>query len=190
MWDEEEIVNYLRNNLKEKRFLHSLGVRESAVNLAEFYNADISKASTAALVHDCAKYMRRIEILKILEEKEIVIDDVTREYPDIMHGAASAYIAEKVMGIYDNEILDAVRYHTTGRKDMTLLEKIIYIADYIEPNRNFPGVDELRKISFVDIDKALLKAFNNTIKYVIDNGQLIHLKTIEARNYLISEIER
>ena len=114
---------------------------------------------------------------------------MTSKNPDIMHGVASAYIAETIMEIYDKEVLDAVRYHTTGREKMTMLEKVIYLADYIEPSRNYPGVEELRKLSYEDLDKALIKAFDNTINYVLKKGWLLHLMTVKARNYLISEID-
>ena len=104
---------------------------------------------------------------------------------NLMHGLAGSIIAKHIMGIEDEDVLNSISYHTTGRKNMTILEKIIYIADYIEPMRNFPGVDELRKIAYSNLDEALLLSFDNTIKYVITKGQLLHLDTIEARNYIL-----
>jgi len=89
------------------------------------------------------------------------------------------------MEIKDKGIFNAIAYHTTGRKNMTLLEKIIYLADYVEPLRKYPGVEELRELAFKDMDIALIKSFDITIKYVIDKGQMLHLNTIEGRNYLI-----
>lgn len=185
MWHKERIIEYLRDNLKTKRYLHSLGVSECAVKLAEKYGASKEKAEIAGLVHDCAKYMSGEDILKIMRETGDEIDQVSLNAPDIMHGRASAYIAKTLMEIEDDEILEAVRYHTTGKENMTVLEKIIYLADYIEPNRSFPEVDRLREVAFRDLDEALIMAFNNTIKFVIEKDQMLHLNTIKARNYLI-----
>lgn len=185
MWNEIEIDRYLKDNLKQSRYEHSLSVSDTAVKLAQHYNGNICKAKLAGLIHDCAKNMREEELLKIAHKCGVVIDRVCESEPELLHGLCSAYIAKNVMKIYDEEVLQSVICHTTGKKNMSLLEKIIYVADYIEPLRDFEGVEELRKAAYEDIDKALLLAFNNTINYVIVCGGLIHLNTIEARNYLI-----
>ncbi|WML35680.1 bis(5'-nucleosyl)-tetraphosphatase (symmetrical) YqeK [Clostridium sp. OS1-26] len=185
MWSEDRIQDYLKQNLKYKRYEHSLSVRDTAVKLAEIYNVDIEKARIAGLTHDCAKNMNDDQLLNIASNHKIRIDEVCQESPQLIHGAVGAVIANEIMGISDEEILNAISYHTTGRKNMSMLDKIIYIADYIEPLRNFPGVEELRNIAFKDIDKSLLKSFDNTIKFVIDRGQLLHFDTIEARNYVL-----
>lgn len=185
MWNEEQIIEYLKEKLKKNRYEHSLGVRDTAIKLAEIYNVDVKKARAAGLVHDCAKYMSNEEILSIAEENDIYIDEVSRVNPQLLHGGIAAVIAKNIMGIYDEEILNAVRYHTTGKKNMSSLEKIVYISDYIEPLRDFPGVEDLRKKAFTDLDGAMLDAFNNTIKVVIIRNQLLHVNTIQGRNYLI-----
>lgn len=187
MWSEQQIKDYLKENLKPKRYEHSLGVRDTAVKLAKIYNCDIEKANKAGLVHDCAKNMTDAELIDIAKKSGLVIDEVCEESPQLLHGPVGALIAKEKMGIEDKDILNAIAYHTTGRKHMSLLEKIVYIADYIEPLRNFPGVDELREKAFINLDEALLKSFNNTIKFIIDRGQLLHLNTIEGRNYLVSK---
>lgn len=186
MWSENKIQEYLKLNLKYKRYEHSLSVRDTAVKLAKIYNVDIEKARVAGLVHDCAKNMTDGQLLDIALSHKIRIDEVCQESPQLVHGAVGAILANEIMGITDEETLNAITYHTTGRKNMSMLDKIIYIADYIEPLRNFPGVEELRSTAFEDIDKALLKSFDNTIKFVIDRGQLLHYDTIEARNYVLS----
>ncbi|MBV7273056.1 bis(5'-nucleosyl)-tetraphosphatase (symmetrical) YqeK [Clostridiaceae bacterium UIB06] len=186
MWSEEKIQDYLKKNLRYKRYEHSLGVKDTAVKLAETYKLNIEKAKIAGLVHDCAKNMNDEQILEIALKHDIKINDVCKESPQLLHGAVGAVLAKEIMGIDDKEILDAITYHTTGRKNMSMIDKVIYIADYIEPLRNFPGVEELREVAFKDIDKALLKSFDNTIKFVIDRKQLLHFDTIEARNHLIS----
>ncbi|CAB1240110.1 bis(5'-nucleosyl)-tetraphosphatase (symmetrical) YqeK [Clostridium sp. MT-14] len=185
MWNEEQIIEYLREKLKKSRFDHSLSVRDTAVKMAKIYNADVEKARMAGLVHDCAKYMSNEEILNIADQNNICIDEITRANPQLLHGSIAAIIAKNIMGIYDEEVLNAIKYHTTGKKNMNLLEKIIYISDYIEPLRDFPGVDKLREKALVDLNAAMLDAFNNTIEVVIARNQLLHIDTIEGRNYLI-----
>lgn len=185
MWSEDEINKYLEKNLNNHRYIHSLNVSKTAVELASLNNADINKAKIAGLVHDCAKNLSNEEILKICKNNNIQVDNISMNNPQLLHGWAAAIIAKQVMGINDEEILSAVKYHTTGKKNMSLLEKIIYIADYIEPGRDFNGVSELRKITHENLNMGLLKAFDSTIKYVIDRNQLIHMNTIEGRNFLL-----
>lgn len=190
MWSEEQIKEYLRQNLKTKRYEHVLSVKDTAIKLAERYNEDLVKAKIAALIHDCAKNMSDEELINISEKHNLYIDEICKESPQLLHAPVGAIIAKETMEIEDDDILNAVCYHTTGRENMSILEKIIYIADYIEPLRNFPGVDELRELAYKDLDEALLKSFNNTIKFVIDKGQLLHLDTIKGRNYIVSQKTR
>jgi len=187
MWNEKQIEEYLKNNLKESRYKHSLSVRDTAVELAKKYGEDEFKARLAGLTHDCAKNMNHKEIIAIIEKNGYNIDMVSRNNPELLHGLAGSIIAKNVMGIEDEDILNSIAYHTTGRKEMSLLEKIIYIADYVEPLRNFPGVDKLRETVYRDLDEGILLSFNNTITYVISLGQLLHRDTIDARNYIIIE---
>lgn len=185
MWNEIQMEEYLKKNLKEGRLKHSFGVRDTAEIMAKKYGADIFKARIAGLIHDCAKQMDKNEILHICVENGYKLDYITYKNPGIMHGTAGAIIAKKVMGVEDQDILNAIEYHTTGRKDMSLLEKIIYLADYIEPSRDFPGVDKLRELVNKDLNQGLLLSFNSTIELIISRGDLIHLNTIDARNYII-----
>lgn len=185
MWNEEQIIEYLKEKLKKSRYEHSLSVRDTAIKMAKIYNADAKKAGTAGLVHDCAKYMSNGQILSIAEQNGMEVDEVARANPQLLHGSIAAVIAKNIMGICDEDILSAVKYHTTGKKNMNILEKIVYISDYIEPLRDFPGVEELREKALTDLNGALLDAFNNTIKVVISRNQLLHLNTIQGRNYLI-----
>lgn len=188
MWTEKEIDAYLRENLKKNRYVHTYGVVKSAEELSGIYNCNKEKARLAALLHDCGKYLSNEDIFKILNKKNIRIDYVIKSTPEIMHGVCSGYIAEHIMGVKDKEILDAINYHTTGKENMSLLDKIIYIADCTEENRNYHGVEELRKLSFKNLDQAVIKSFEQTIKYVVESGGILHLDTIKARNYLIINI--
>jgi predicted HD superfamily hydrolase involved in NAD metabolism len=189
MWNIDKIVEYLKKHLKESRFNHTLGVVETAKKLAIKNGVDPKRVEIAALVHDCAKNMKLEESLKILKDKNIKLDAVLEASPQLLHGKVGAIIGKSIFGIQDDEILSAVEYHTTGKANMTLLEKIIYIADYIEPNRSYREVDELRKITFEDLDKGVLKGLDNTIILVIKDTNLIHPLTIDARNCLIEEIK-
>ncbi|MFR4582030.1 bis(5'-nucleosyl)-tetraphosphatase (symmetrical) YqeK [Clostridium cadaveris] len=188
MWNEEMIKDYLKKHLKESRYKHVLGVVETSEKLAEIYGADKNKARFAALIHDLAKGRSDEDLIKITGENGYDICYEERRSPQLLHGLVAAIIAKNEMGIEDNEILNAAAFHTTGKANMTLLEKIVYIADYIEPNRDFPGVKKLREITFHNLDKGVLQGFDNTIKFVIDRKEILHLKTIEARNYLLQEV--
>lgn len=188
MWKETEIENYLQDKISAKRYQHVLGVRDTAVKLAKTYGADEEKAMIAALLHDCAKNMGDLELIQLVKENGYIPDKVEMQSPQLLHGRAAAIIGKNVMGIEDSSIFHAVTYHTTGREGMGLLEKIIYLADYIEPSRNYPGVEVFRKESFTNLDRAMLMSLENTIKYIIDRGQLLHTNTIEARNYFLREL--
>lgn len=188
MWSHAQIDGYLRKKLKESRYVHTFGVVQSACSLAKINGVDEEKAKIAALIHDAAKNMKIDEQYKILKDNNVDIDIISQNSPQILHGWVAAILAKDLMGVVDEEILNAVKYHTTARKSMSKLEKIIYIADYIEPNRDYPGVEELRKVTFSNLDKGLLMGIDNTITFVIKQGQLVHPLTIDARNYLILEM--
>jgi len=185
MWDESEMLHYLKLNLSESRLKHSLGVSETAVALAKKYGENIESARIAGLVHDCGKNMKDEQLIKVANDHELQNDEIYLRNPSILHGLVGSIIAREVMGIQEEGILNAIRYHTTGRRNMSVLEKIIYIADYIEPLREFSGVDKLRILSMVDLDAAVIQSLENTIKYVISQKQLLHIDTVQARNYLL-----
>ncbi len=185
MWNEVEIEKYLKKNLKPDRYAHSLRVSDAAIRLAKQYKVDEYKACIAGLAHDCGKNLSDKEIIRTLKEENVKISEIGINNPQIMHGYVSAIIAKNNFDIEDQDILNAVAYHTTGRKGMSLLEKIIYLADYIEFGRDFPGVDGLREQASKNLDKALIMAFNSTINYVLKRGMLLHIDTVKARNELI-----
>lgn len=185
MWNEEQMKVYLREKLSEGRYNHSLGVKDSAESLAKRYGANVSKAKIAGLIHDCAKEMDKKQILDICRKDGCDIDYILEANPALLHGSAGAIIARDVMKVEDKDILNAIKNHTIGRKNMSLLEKVIYLADYIEPSRDFPGVEELRSATCRSLDEALILSFDKTIEVVISRGGLIHKDTIEARNFII-----
>lgn len=182
------MIAYLKEKLSEDRFNHSISVSKTAVKLAEMYGADVSKAKLAGLIHDCGKHLKGDNILNFIRNHGYEVDEISEKSPGLLHGLAGAILANELMGVCDEEVLNSITYHTTGRKKMSKLEKIIYLSDYIEPLRNFSGVDELRNITYEDLDKGLLKALDNTIVFVISKGQLIQKDTIDARNYLLIKV--
>ena len=181
-WIKEKLIE----EIGSKRFSHSIGVMETAVELAKLYQVDSNKAMIAGLLHDCAKIRDPIYLLKRANDFDIILDDIMKKNNELIHGPLGSRIAEYEYMIKDREILDAIYYHTTGREKMSMLDKIIYIADFIEPSRNYPSVDEIRKLAFKDLDKSILLSMENTLIYLISQRRVIHLDTIRARNYMLS----
>jgi len=169
--------------LNHRRIPHVLGTEQEAIHLAERWGADVEKARRAALLHDCTKKLGLAEQLALAERYGAALDDLERRAVKLLHAKTGAAIAEADFG-EDSEIVSAIRWHTTGRADMTLLEKIMYLADYIEPTRDFPGVDELRRVCYEDLDAGLLLGLEMTIREMESQGSPIHSKTLEARDAL------
>ena len=169
--------------LKHKRIPHVLGTEQEAIRLAERYGADVQKARVAALLHDCTKKLELEEQLALCEQYGIQLDSMEQETLKLLHSKTGAAIARDVFGV-DDEIYDAIWYHTTGHADMTLLEKIIYLADYIEPNRSFPGLDALRNVCYEDLDKGVFMGLEMSIEEMTSQGSLVHHATLEARDAL------
>ena len=185
-------IDQMREKLKlaltEKRYNHSIGVMQTAVSLARLYGANVEKTAVAALLHDCAKNYSKSEMLELCERFGVQLDPITRESTGLIHGFLGAVIADKYYGVNDEEIYDAIYYHTVGKPDMPLITKIIYIADGIEPNRNYEGVERIRETAFEDIDRALILQIDSTIKSVISRGGLIHTNTINTRNFYLKKL--
>ena len=161
----ETAVDILRTRLSEKRFTHTMGVVQEAERLAAYYNVDITKARWAALLHDCTKEYSASKKRTLSKLWNIPLDDVLADNIDITHSLLGAEAARRDYNIRDEEILSAIRYHTTGHKSMAMLDKIIALADYTEPYReDYPGLQEMRDISLQDIDKALMIGLKSTIK--------------------------
>ncbi len=169
--------------LKAKRVPHVLGVEEEAIRLAERYGADVHRARVAALLHDCTKKLDMDGQLALCERYGVELDELERKALKLVHAKTGAAIAREVFGA-DDEICEAIRWHTTGKADMTLLEKVIYLADYIEPNRDFDGVDELRKAVYGDLDEGLALGLRMSIEEIEAHGGPVHHNTREAYEYL------
>lgn len=183
----DSIRDYIEKNFSEKRKAHTAGVVKTAVALAEKYGGDTAKAELAALFHDMFRGTR-IEVLNYYV-KHLGLSEKYLDNPNLAHGKIAARIMERDYGITDTDVINAVSFHTTGRSGMSLLEKIVYLADAIEPNRAYPGVDELREAAEVSLDKACLLSLQRTIDYV--QGQKLYLDpdTLKARDYFLQEGE-
>lgn len=181
----KEIQNKLLNDIGKKRFEHSLRVAETAKKLAEIYGVDVKKAYLAGLIHDCAKYNEEVYIKKY--NIDFSIYPVSSIKDPVLHSFLGAEVAKKVYNIYDRDVLKAIEYHTTGRPDMSDLEKIIFIADAIEPARDFEDIEKIRKLAFENLNKAMLNLLDSNIIFLIGKKALINPLSFEARNYLIEE---
>lgn len=185
----KDIEYKLEEMLPERRLKHSMNVSQCAVKLSEIYSYDMEKAKLAGLIHDCAKYFNDDQVEDSIKKFNIELDSLEENNISLSHSVIGSYVIQETFNIKDEDIINAVRYHTTGRENMTILEKIIYMADLIEEGRKFPLVDKLRELAYNgSLDEALLLSFNNTIKFVMDNNQLIHPRTVSARNYILREI--
>lgn len=155
--------------LKPKRYLHVLGVQFTCASLAMKYGADLEKAQIAGLLHDCAKNLSDEMQLKECRKFSLDVSEIETRVPSLLHSKLGAYYAVSKYGVNDEDILKAITYHTTGRPNMTILEKIVYVADYIEPSRpveKMRGLAKIRNVAFEDIDKAIVMIASNTIDYV------------------------
>ncbi|SFA38403.1 putative HD superfamily hydrolase of NAD metabolism [Parageobacillus thermantarcticus] len=186
--ERQEALTIVKKQLTEHRYQHTIGVMETAIKLAEQYGADVKKAELAAIFHDYAKYRPKEEMKRIILEQNMP-NDLLSYNAELWHAPVGAYLVKTEVGIEDEDILNAIRYHTSGRANMTLLEKIIYLADYIEPGRIFPGVDEVRDLAKHDLNKALTKALQNTIQFLLKKDQPIYPDTIHTYNSLIMEVK-
>lgn len=178
----DSINSYIEKNFSEKRKIHTEGVRKTAIRLAEKYGADPKKAEVAALFHDMYRGVP-VNALNYYV-KHLGLDRRYMDNCNLAHGKIAAIIMKRDYGIEDSDILNAVSFHTTGRAGMSLLEKIIYIADAIEPSRRYPGVDELREAAEKDLDLACLLSLEHTIEYVKSQGSFLDEDTLRARDDL------
>lgn len=179
----ENIEEMLKIELSEKRFKHSIRVMETSEKLAKQYKQDQEKAKIAGLLHDCARELADDELKNMLFLNSIPINEVEETQPMLLHARGSAIYAKEKYGIIDEEILEAIACHTTGKANMSEIDKIVFLADYIEPGRKFSGVDEVRNLAYNDIGSALTMAFKNTIVHVVGRGNMLHPETVSAFNW-------
>lgn len=184
--DRSKALSLVKVQLTEHRYQHTLGVTETALKLARKYGIDEKKAELAAIFHDYAKFRPKDEMKQIILEQKMP-ELLLHFNSELWHAPVGAYLVQKEAGIEDEEILNAIRYHTSGRIGMTELEKVIYLADYIEPGRHFPGVDEVRELAESDLNQALIRSLQNTIIFLMKKNQPIYPDTFLTYNWLLSE---
>ncbi len=181
-----ELCGYLKKQLKPARFEHTMGVAYTAANMAMRYGEDVKRAFLAGVLHDNAKNVSDDDLLRFCEENGIEVREIERTSKYLLHAKVGAYHVTNTFHIEDPEVASAVCYHTTGRPNMTLLEKIIFTADYIEPNRRqIPGLDEVRKMVYVDLDQAVYMITANTLSYLREtkNDNNIDPMTLETYEF-------
>ncbi len=183
--DIELFESEMSKRLSARRMKHTLGCADTAVRLAARVGEDTSLARAAGLLHDMTKEWSIPDQLKFCEKHGIIISDTQKKVPEILHAITGAYAARLEFGV-PKEVAGAIRWHSTGKPGMTGLEKIVWLADLIEPGRDFPGVEFIRDMAQKDIDRAILMGMERTIKYLLDKKQIIDPVMLEARNTLIS----
>lgn len=184
-----EALALVEPHLTEHRYIHTIGVADTALKLAENTDVDKNRLELAAIFHDYAKFRDKQEMRGIIR-KEKLDPDFLLYGDELLHAPAGSFLVEKEIGIEDEEILSAITWHTTGRQDMTMMDKILFLADYIEPNRSFPGVDEVRELSASSLDEAIIKALTNTIEFLMKKKQPVYPGTLATYNQLVFNIRK
>jgi predicted HD superfamily hydrolase involved in NAD metabolism len=185
MMDEKKLIRELKKLLGPTRFKHSLRVRDSVLRLSKFHKVDLKKARLAGLLHDSARYMDRQGFLKMAKELKMKVGRFEKAEPKLLHAALSAYVARTKFGIHDKQVLKAIKLHTLGSRNMSTLDKLIYVADHTEEARNHKGVKIARKLAKTDLNKAVAYIAGSTLQYLIDSGLPVHPRTREVRNYFL-----
>lgn len=187
----KKIEKKLRKALDRERFKHTMGVMYTAAALAMTYESDIEQAMCAGLLHDCAKCVPNETKLHLCERYGIPIRDSERRCPFLLHAKLGAYFAEHKYKVKDDMILHAIQVHTTGEPGMNTLDKIIYIADYIEPNRSAaPNLQEIRKLAFKDLDEAMLRILHDTLDYLGKKGGELDPMTLQTYEYYQKGVDK
>lgn len=183
----EKLREATRRQMPEKRWIHTLGVVSVAVKLARRFGGNPGKAELAALLHDYAKAWPIERQERAIRENGLPADVLAYD-KELWHAHAGAWAVRAEHGVDDEEVLNAIRWHTSGRERMTLLDKIVCLADYIEPGRDFPGVHKIRELAEHSLEEALIAGFDSTIRFLMDQGKRIFPLTVTARNGLIEEV--
>ena len=183
-YDFNKMQKKLAKYLDEDRYNHTLGVMYTCAALAMVHGCNMKDAQAAGLLHDSAKCIPNKKKLKMCEHNKIPVTEFEKGHPFLLHAKLGAYLAEEKYGIKDSEILSAITYHTTGKPEMRVLKKIVYIADYIEPNRDqAPHLDKIRQMAFTDLDQCLLMILKQTLEYLESKGAEIDPMTLETYQY-------
>lgn len=186
---KDEFIALIKGKLNEDRFIHSMGAADTAVLLAEKFGGDREKAYIAGLLHDVMKNESEEEQLKMMKKDGIILSQAEKNNPKLWHAMSGAAFIRHELGITDPDIVNAVRYHTTGRAGMSLLEKIIYTADFISPERNYPDVEVMRSLSFESLDKGDLYSLQFSLKRLSECKFVIHTDSVDFYNELVIKLK-
>ena len=186
--DKNTIIEYIEGHMTEKRQIHTYAVAEEAKKLARRYGEDMEKAELAGLFHDFFRSVPEKALNGYV--RQLGLSPAYLNNANLAHSKIAAYVMEKDYEIQDQDIINAVSYHTTGRANMSKLEKIIYLADAIEPNRLYPGIDEIRELAYKDLDEACLASLSRSIEYVNCRGLYLDQDTVMARDSLAVKINK
>ena len=184
-----QIDAYLEAKLEDKRYRHVLSVRDMAVELAGKYGADLQKTNLAALLHDCARWMNTRQLFGAVADYEVQLDEFEQISASLLHALVGAELAIDIFSIGDEEILSAVRSHTRGNGAMTLVDKLLFVADFAEPKRSYPEAAAVRKIAKQDLNQAVFEVARSKIANLLDKGLVIHPDTIAVYNGALREID-
>lgn len=185
---EEQINKDIKEKLSEHRYMHSIGVMKKAEELAKFYGLDIEKARLIGLAHDIAKQMSLSEIKEYIAKYNVELDEIEKSNIELAHAKIGADICKRNYN-FDEQMTNAVKYHTTGNPNMDMMCKIIFMADKVEENRDYEDIEERRKLTLENIDKAIIETINYTINDSINRGKMIHIASINTRNYLLKNLK-
>lgn len=185
MFDRDSLTVIMENRLSKRRFKHSMEVARVAKEMAIHFGVDEDKAYVTGLLHDYAKGISGEDLVKIAHANNLIEEQMDLEIPDLLHAPVGAWLLRNELGIDDEEMLKAVVAHTTGALEMSELDKIIYLADMIEPGRDYPGLERLKCTALRDLDRGMLMGLESTIRYCLEQGRLLHPRTIEVRNYYV-----
>lgn len=189
-YDMKAYQRRLKHEMDEGRYQHTLGVMYTCAALAMRYEYDIQKAQLAGLLHDCAKCIPNGKKLRLCEKHNIQMTNTERRNPFLLHAKLGAFLAMHQYKVTDREIISAILNHTTGKPNMSLLDKIVYVADYIEPKRNkAPNLTEIRKLAFLDINQALYKILSDTLEYLGEGDGDIDEMTVKAYGYYRAKLK-
>ena len=185
LWQEYHKI--LKEKLSEKRYEHSVAVMERAVFLAKLYGADEEKARLAGLLHDIMKDTDKITQLQFIDNSAIILSVAEKNAPPIWHAIAGCVYVRDVLKIEDGDVLNAIRYHTTGRANMSVLEKVVYLADFTSLDRDYPDAEYTRKLSEQGLNKGMLYCTRYLIKNLLEKGTMLHQDTVDCYNGLVAE---
>lgn len=189
MINEQEAKTIIGSRLSPRRYEHSLQVAKVARDMAGHYGVDPDKAYLTGILHDYAKGIAAPDLLSLASAHHLLGHEVDRLVPDLLHAPVGAFLLQSELAIDDEEVLQAVRSHTLGSLDMSKLDKIIYLADMIEPGRDYPGMERLHCLAWRDLDQGMLFGLESAIKYCLAQRRILHPLTIEVRNHFLEKVE-